>query len=326
MLNKTSLSSILALASALVCASGAQAAISTINLGAAQGYSAFFFGNASRVMDVEGRFAVGGNLETSGFSFGYRTPYGVNGPSLVVGGNVNLGTGAIYSGPKTNINTNDRVGPITSWDKPLGYGVFGGTNSSLSVHDLRHATPVDFAGAKTQLTKLSTDLKAEAANGTVEAKWGGLYLTGDNTSKVQVFNINSNTVGNLVLQNVKSDAQVIINVNGTNSGTGTKYTFSGGQDGQLESLRDRVLFNFANASEVNISTFTYGTILATKANIIGTGHIEGSVIANSISAQVEIGYEPWHNTSPVPEADTWAMLLAGLGVTAFLAKHRQKSA
>lgn len=314
------------LAATLFFAASAQAAMTNINLGAAQGYSAFFFGNASRVMDVEGRFAVGGNLETSGFSFGYRTPHGVTGPSLVVGGNVKLGTGAIYTGPNTNINTNDSVGPITSWEKPLGYGVFGGSNSSLAVHDLRNATPIDFAGAKTQLSKLSSDLTAEAANGTVEAKWGGLYLTGDNSSKVQVFTINSNTVGNLVLQNVKSDAQVIINVNGSSSGSGTNYTFSGGQDGQLESLRDRVLFNFANASEVKISTFTYGTILATKANIVGTGHIEGSVIANSISAQVEIGYEPWHNTTPVPEADTWAMLLAGLGVTAFLAKRRRQTA
>lgn len=311
-----------ALAATLLLATSAQAAMTNINLGVAQGYSAFFFGDANRVMDVEGRLAVGGNLETSGFSFGYRTPYGVTGPSLVVGGNVKLGSGAIYTGPSTNINTNDSVGPITSWEKPVGYGVFGGSNSSLNVHDLRQGTPIDFASAKTQLTQLSTDLHAEAANGTVEAKWSSLYLTGDNSSKVQVFNINSNTVGNVVLQNVKSDAQVIINVNGS----GTQYTFSGGQDGQLESMRDRVLFNFANASEVKISTYTYGTILATKANITGTGHVEGSVIAHSISAQVEIGYEPWHNTTPVPEPETWGMLLAGLGVTAFLAKRRRKSA
>ncbi|MBI3229514.1 MAG: choice-of-anchor A family protein [Burkholderiales bacterium] len=307
-----------ALAATLVFASSAHATITNLNFGAAEGYSAFFFGNASKVMDVEGRFAVGGNLDTSGFSFGYRTPFGVTGPSLVVGGNVHLGTGAIFSGPKTNIDTNATIGPITSWEKPIGYGVFGGSNSSLAVHDLRQATPIDFASAKTQLTKLSGDLKAETANGTVESKWGGLYLTGDNTSKTQIFTINSNTVGNLFLQNVKSDAQVIINVNGS----GGKYVFSGGQDGQLEALRSRVLFNFNNATEVKISTFTWGTILAPKANILGTGHIEGSVIANSIAAQVEIGYEPWKNTSPVPEADTWAMLLAGLGLLGIYARRR----
>ena len=300
-------------------ANTAQAAVTQIDLGVAQGYSGFFFGNASKVMDVEGRFAVGGNLETSGFSFGYRSPYGSTGPSLVVGGNVKLGTGSIFSAPKTNVNTNDTVGPITSWDKPLGYGVFAGTNSSLAVHDLRQENVIDFAASKTKLSGLSSQLASEQANGTVEMKWGGVYLTGNNQADFQVFNIQSNQLNNLFLQNIKPGAQVLVNVLGSNG----RVVFSGGQDGQLEQLRDRVLFNLVNASEVQISTFTYGTILATKANMIGTGHVEGSVIANSISAQVEIGYEPWHHTSPVPEADTWAMMLLGLAGVAAYAQRRK---
>lgn len=297
----------------------AHAAISHIDFGAAKGYSAFFFGNASKVMDVEGKFAVGGNLDTTGFSFGYRTPYGDNGPSLVVGGDVKLGSGVIYKGPNSNINTNDSIGPITSWEKPVGYGVYGGNKQAAAYHDLRQGQVIDFAAAKTQLSGLSSQLAAEAANGKVEAKWSSLYLTGDNQSKVQVFNVNSNQIGNVILQNVAEGAQVVVNVFGGNG----KVVFSGGQDGQLQSLRDRVLFNVVNASEVNISTFTWGSILATHANITGSGHIEGSVIANSISAQVEIGYEPWHNPSPVPEAQTWAMLFAGLGLTAFFARRRR---
>lgn len=307
------------LALSLFCLSNsASAAVTNIDLGVAQGYSGFFFGNASRVMDVEGRFAVGGNLETSGFSFGYRAPYGSTGPSLVVGGNVKLGTGAIYAAPNVNVDTNASVGPITSWEKPLGYGVFAGSNTSLSVHDLRQGSVIDFAAAKTQLSNLSQNLGAQAANGQVEAKWGGLYLTGDNSSDTQVFNINSNQLGNLFLQNINPNAQVVVNV--TASG---KVVFSGGQDGQLEQLRDRVLFNLVNANEVSISTFTYGSILATKANMLGTGHVEGSVIANSISAQVEIGYEPWHNTSPVPEAETWAMMSLGLAGLFAIARRRR---
>lgn len=292
----------------------AQAAV--IDLGVARSYSGFIFGNATRVMDVEGRFAVGGNLDTSGFSFGYRTPYGFTGPSLVVGGDVKLGTGQIFSGPNTNISTNDSTGPITEWEKQAGYGVFAGRNESLSVHDLRAGSVLDFAAAKQHLQGVSSGLASEAQNGQVEYKWGGIYLTGDGQSDTQVFNLQNGNVANLVLQNVKPGAQVVVNVRGN------LVEFRGGQDGQLEALRDRVLFNLIDAQEVKISTFTWGSILATGANMVGTGHVEGSVIANGISAQVEIGYEPWHSPSPVPEAETWAMLLAGLGLFAGLRRRR----
>ncbi|WP_338846104.1 choice-of-anchor A family protein [Massilia sp. W12] len=301
-----------------LCAASAQAA-TRIDLGAARDYSGFFFGDASRVMDVEGRLAVGGSLQTSGFSIGYRAPYGSSAASLVVGGDVKLGTGAIFGPPKTNIDTNASTGPITSWEKPLGYGVYGGKNQSLSVHDLRQGKPLDFAAAHGKLTQLSSDLSKLAANGVVEQKWGGLYLSGDGQAHTQVFNLHTNQLSNLYLQNVRSDAQVVVNVFGAPG----NYTFAGGQDGQLEALRDRVLFNFVNASDVKISTFTWGSILATGANISGTGHIEGSVMAHSINAQVEIGYEPWHTPSAVPEAHTWAMLLGGLGLLGWAARRRR---
>ena len=50
--------------------------------------------------------AVKGNLTLDSISVGYRNPYGSTGPSVVVGGNVNVKDGAIYNGPKdSSINT-----------------------------------------------------------------------------------------------------------------------------------------------------------------------------------------------------------------------------
>ncbi|MCV2360265.1 FxDxF family PEP-CTERM protein [Paucibacter sp. TC2R-5] len=317
MLNRASGLKLVSIA-AMALLAGAAQALPVMDLGVAKNYSGFFFGNATKVMDVEGKFAVGGNLDTTGFSFGYRTSADVDGPSLVVGGNVKLGSGQINKGPGNNIDTNATVGPITSWQKPIGYGVYGGTNTSSSPHDLRQGNVIDFGAAKTQLTTLSSTLAAEASNGLVERKWGGLYLTGDNKADVQVFNVSSGPLGNLVLANVKEGAHVLVNVWGQEA-----LTFSGGQDGQLNALRSSVLFNLVDATSVDIRTFTYGTILATKANVIGTGHIEGSIIANSISAQVEIGHEPFRNVSAVPEPETYAMLLAGLGVIGFMARRRK---
>jgi choice-of-anchor A domain-containing protein len=299
----------------------AQAAVSTIDLGVAAGYSGFFYNNVANVVDVEGRLAVGGNLYTNGLSVGYRTPYGVTGPSLVVARNVYMGSGDIFTGPATNVNTNASEGPITEYQKEKGYGVYGGTkNGSSDYHDLRKQTGViDFAAAKTQLTKLSTDLNNTAANGTVELKWGGIYLTGDNSSDLQVFNVNSSQLGNLVLQNVKSTANVVINVTG-----GGTVSFTGGQDGQMVSMRDRLIYNLVNATDINIGTYAYGTVLANNAVLSGgSGHLEGNIIASAMNAQVEIGYEPFHPTSPVPEPETYAMLLAGLGLVGFMARRRK---
>ncbi|MES2259240.1 MAG: choice-of-anchor A family protein [Pseudomonadota bacterium] len=317
-----------ALLGAFLMCSAQAGVMPTIDLGLAAGYSGFFYGNASKVVDVEGKLAVGGNLATSAFSFGYRTPYGVGGPSLVVGGNVALGDGSIFSGPSTNVDTNATIGPDTSWQKPEGYGVYGGKNSSVSYLQLnKQANVVDFAAAKTQLSKLSSDLAAQSANGKVESKWGGLYLTGDNSSDVQIFTINSNQLSNLTLQNVKQSATVVINVTG-----GGSVVFGGGQDGQLQAMRDRILFNVIEASSVAVNTFTWGTVLANKADIIGSGHLEGNLIANSISSNVEIGYEAFRGytpppsyaaRNPVPEPATGMVLVTGLALISLLRRRRR---
>ena len=296
-----------------------------VDLGAADGYSAFLYGNASNVTDVEGRMAVGGNLDTSAFSVGYRTPYGVTGPSLVVGGNVDINGGAIYTGPATNIDTNATIGPSTvNWTMPPGYGVYGGSNSSSSYLDLRQQpNVVNFAAAKTQLTQLSSTLGQQAGNGLVENKWGGIYLTGDNSSTLEVFNVSGSQLNNLVLQDINPNANVVINVTG-----GGTVTFSGGQDGQLDALRGRVLFNVESATQVNVDTFVWGSILANNANIGGTGHVEGTLVAASMSAPVEVGFEPYqgngHLASPVPEPESYAMLLAGLGLLGVASARRRQ--
>lgn len=302
--------------------SAAHAAVQSIDLGAAAGYSGFFYNDVQQVADVEGRLAVGGTLATSGFSFGYRTPYGVGGPSVVVGGNVKLGDGAIYTGPASNVDTNATIGPITEYPKQLGYGVYGGANTSKSYLDLRQqANVIDFGAARTQLTTLSSTLAAQQANGTVESKWGGLYLTGDKHSDVQVFTIDASHLGNLFLQDVKAGASVIINVTG-----GGAVSFTGGQDGQLESLRDRVLFNLVNATEVDVNTFAWGTVLANNAILAGSGHLEGNIIAAGMNGKVEIGFEPFKGgiASPVPEPQTYAMLLGGLALVGALSRRRQR--
>ncbi len=101
-----------------------------LSLGAAQGYSGFFFGDVKAQNDVEGRLAVGGNFSGNG-SIGYRNPYGSSAPSLVVGGNAHFNTnGGIFNGPQTSADTNATVGPITGYAKAPGYGVYGAASAA----------------------------------------------------------------------------------------------------------------------------------------------------------------------------------------------------
>ena len=309
----------------LTFAAAAQAAVPTIDFGAAAGYSAFFYGNVSNVRDVEGKLAVGGNLATDGFSFGYRVAHGVTGPAIVVGGDIALGNGAIYGPAPAGADTNHSIGPVTEYTKNWnGTGVYGGTNSSvdyLKWQLSQQSGVIDFGAAKTQLTQLSSQLNGLAPKGTVSIDGSGMHLTGDGASDLQVFDVNTRELHNLVLSNVKAGATVVINVSGSGA-----VNFSGGQDGQLEALRANVLFNLGDATTVNVGTFVWGSVLANSANLTGSGHLEGNIVAQSMSGMVEIGYEPFTRyvppTSPVPEPQTYAMLLAGLALAAAAARRR----
>ncbi|WP_373989275.1 choice-of-anchor A family protein [Duganella sp. BuS-21] len=302
----------------------AQAAIPSFDLGAATGYSGFFYGSVSRVTDVEGRLAVGGDLTTTAFSFAYRTQVSTSLPSVVVGGNVALGDGTIYASPGAGIDTNASIGPITEYQKNwYGFGIYVGANSSVSYLTLNKtaniSSVVDFGAAKTSFTALSSSLGGAAANGSVVTDGENKLLIGDKTSDLQVFNLSGGDLHNLVLSNVKVGSTVVINV------TGSNVTFSGGQDGQLKALRANVIYNLLDASVVNVDTFVYGSVLANNAQLRGEGHLEGNIIAKSMDGTVEIGYEPFHGyvTSAVPEPATYGMLLGGLGLLGVMARRRK---
>jgi choice-of-anchor A domain-containing protein len=308
-----------------------------VDFGVANGFSGFFFGSVNAAADVEGRLAVGGNL-TSGFDIGYRNPYGSTAPSLVVKGNVSLTgqwgvAGSIYNGPKSNIDTNTSIGPSSIVVANLNAGniVYGGSLTAVDWQygkAIKDASFIDFAAAKTQLSGLSTQLAGQAQVGSWAIGSAGLELTGDGKSDVQVFNLGNTALQNISLKNVKAGANIVIN------SSLSDVVFSGGLGGDLANstdglamFRDRIIYNLSNAKTVNVKTFLNGSVLAVNADVIGSAHLEGTLIANSLSAgpngKLELGYEPYKGSvTPVPEPETYALM--GLGLVGLVMRRRSK--
>ncbi|MFN7723662.1 MAG: choice-of-anchor A family protein [Rubrivivax sp.] len=308
-----------------------------VDLGPANGYSAFIFGNVAAINDVEGRMAVGGNLQGNGFSLGYRLPSGSTGPALVVAGNAQLGNGRIYgTAPVGVADTTAGAGPNPSWDPGLqhygnGYGLVGGsTAGSASYLDLRQGSAgIDFNAARQQLTSLSQQLASATPTGQAQRPWWDIHLQGSGAA-VDVFTLTldgaaggSSSLPSLLLDGVDPDAWAVINI--LDDGV---VNLTAGYDNlkTLQERQGRVLFNLPNASAVNVG-FVWGSILAPNAEFRGHGHVEGTVIGASIRDAFEIGWEPpVPNTPPagVPTPGSLALAGLGLGVLAWAQRRRRQ--
>ncbi|STQ89688.1 choice-of-anchor A family protein [Iodobacter fluviatilis] len=318
-----------------------------LDLGVANEYNGFFFADVNTAAYVEGRLAVGGNLN-AGFDVGYRNAHDSSAPSLVVAGNVLLSTawgkaGIISNGPVKNIDTNTSIGLSPAiWvskgpNRPnglqMGDLVYGGKLNAASwqyATAIPSATVINFAAAKIQLSALSKKLAQLPAIGQWRAEAEGLVLSGNGQSDLQVFNLGDTAITNVYLKNIKPDAHIIIN------STLSKADFSGHYGGEhadsadtMAKHRDRIIWNLSHARQINISRFVNGSVLAVNADVIGSGHIEGTLIANSLSnGNLEIGYEPFKSiTMPslISKPEFCALISFGLASVIMGLRRKKKS-
>lgn len=251
-----------------------------VDLGVAADFSGFFFGNVSKIPDIEGRLAVGGNLNISGFSIGGRVPSGSGKPSLVVGGDLtSVGGGGIYDGYGST-----------------GYAVYSGNRGANvpTYIDFRKQTTseIDFDAERTYLTILSQQLRDMPATGTVSKLYSGITLTGSNAD-IEVFNLSADQVKSgldLLLVNVKPTAHLILNVSADNQ----RKVKIGITMASLQDRHAKVLFNLHDADVVNFTgVLVLGSVLAPYGCVRdSSGHLEGTIVAASWDSSMEIGYGP----------------------------------
>ena len=188
----------------------ASAQATVVDLGVANGYSAFIFGNigssgASGFTSVGGSIAAGGNIYLDNYNVGTNKKPGNAVNSVVAGGNLNTGWGTLGGSAVYGVSNPNATLTAPQW--------FPTNNISKG-----NASTLDFAGAKQQLTTLSGDVAKLQSNGTVISQYGNMTLVGNVNADVNIFNIDASNLHNLTLDlsSLKSTASIIINGTATN--------------------------------------------------------------------------------------------------------------
>lgn len=292
----------------LAAIAGAHAHAGVLNLNQASGgANVFVFHDfTSANSDVEGSLVAGGNINLSSYAVNLKDKdaYGNPGYALVAGGNLTLTNGSIYNG-------NVYVGGTSTLT-----GVAQPTVSSVK--------PVDFAQAQATYTSMSSSLSKLAATGSAGVQYNSVQLTGSGKGGVDVFNVSSSLfssqTNSWALQNLVAGQTLIFNVSGSSAG------FNNGNFGFDPLANYNVLFNFYQATTVDVKGII-GSILAPYAAVkTDYGLVRGNVIADSWNGYSQVNYEHTFQSvdiagydtsvqtaaSNVPEPGSIALVLGGL--------------
>lgn len=272
-------------------------------LGPAAGYNMFIKNNYSAMYsDIEGKAAVGGNWDTSGYSVGALLT-GPTQDALIVGGNVKFNGGSVQGNIVAGGSAN-----LTS---------FGFNNGGK----LKSGSQIDFDSAFNQLSASSASWFNLTSTGTITKPWSTLNFKGTNNG-LNVFNISSDNLWNAsdVQFDVPAGATVLVNV------TGKNVKFKGYGYGLNGLARENLLWNTSEATTVDYN-YLEGSLLAANADITTNwGVIQGQVIGKSFNGPSQTNLHLFNGelppVAPVPEPAS--MIALGMGALALV--RRKKAA
>jgi choice-of-anchor A domain-containing protein len=310
-------------------------------LGLSAGLNLLAFDNFSvPSSDVEGRVAIGGDANISGYSINTKNGKDAlySGTGLTVGGNLNFISGNILgntivggnlltSGAASFGGNVQVIGDLNAGNQWLTASsiTYGGKATGLTTY--QDPTPlkvvpnsiqlgIDFAAERTRTTGLSQTFDALANTGSVLNSWGTLSLNANGAS-LAVFDLSSADVArDLSLEGLTANTTVLINVHG--------QTIDFGAHGYTNFTSGRVLFNLPEATQVTFGSGVNASFLAPLASFSASGGvIYGQIIVANWSGAAQVNDVAFiGNIAAVPEPETYALMLAGL-VAVYLAAKRQ---
>lgn len=226
--------------------------------------------------------------------------------------NINSGSG-IVQGNASNVNFNGGISAV------------GGTASAVNFNGGSYTVAAKTAAISSAITTatsndfdaLFTQASADIAGlgdtgGTVTFSGGRATFNANPTGGIAVFDLTA--IDTTVFS--KSEFEFILNGATTvifNSDEAIVNISANFLGGSAVSFGDIFLWNFQNATAVNLGSQFGGSIIATEAKLTNKNNIEGSVVVGSLDQQGEIHLQPFTGEIPttIPEPSSYAMLLLG---------------
>lgn len=284
-------------------------------------------GNVSGNTKVNGQGAViGGNATGINVNSGEAYVGGAASNSSFNGGNVWI------EGAASNVNFSKNIHAASYQNINLNGKVLAATTATMDSTKAA-STSTDFSAV---MKGLSTQLSAMKAT-------AGASVEFSNNNRVATFN-GSGVDGVLVFDLTELDSTIFsgaisdLNFNLSNASTvifntDDKVLNLFANFNQAQSLGSKLVWNFAGAdTSVTIGRTFGGQVLVADGTFsnVGGANIEGGVFAENLVQNGEIHLQAFTGTiptvtSPVPEADTWTMLVAGLGMLGLIGRRRKNA-
>lgn len=184
---------------------------------------------------------------------------------------------------------------------------------------------IDHAQVSADIVSASQSYASAPSNGTLLNPWAEQWVFQGDES-INIFDIDGSDLAHIASFSFEGsrDATYVINVLGTDVDFGLPSDFIGGffingtsmTVDNADDISSKILFNFVNATNLDIYGSVFGSILAPYADIYYTsGAINGSVYANAISGNGQINaisFDGEGVTTEVPAPAPLALLLGGL--------------
>ena len=324
----------------LLCASLAAlsapafAAASVAGTDSLREWNLIVLGDLQSSSEVEGRTFVGGDLSGNSSNYQITTPApsptgqpGLTVVGDVTGGakNLNNGSGAVIGG---NVASGFNLNGATQTVQVGGTIANTNVNQNTVQSGLAASNPsfsADLVQQKTLLASSLTDLSHTLS--TLDTN-SAVAISGNRATFNAVPDAKGVAVFNLTAAQLDQIGEIAFNLNGADTAivnvSGAAITLNDNFLGGTANLGEHVIWNFADAKTLELTTAWGGSVLAPGAAATTANYIQGSAVFGSLiqNGEMHVGtyagnyYPPTSSdtpggATPVPAGSSWPLFLLG---------------